>query len=291
MIRKYRTIALALCMILLVSVLASGCANGSKGEGDASVGDTSLSDVQAKGVLTVGCDDGFPPMGFMGPDDKITGFDIQLAQAVAKKLGVKADIQAIDWKTKEMSLNSNKIDVIWNGYTITKERNDQVEFTKPYLNNKQVIVVLKNSPVAAKADLKGKNVGAQVDSSGLQAIKDDKEFKNSLAKVSEYDQYLPALLDLQNKRLDGVVIDKVVIDYVMNQTPGIYKILNEDLGSEYYGIGCHKGGVALREAIDKAIDQLDQDGTINKLCSKWFGQNIVIRNVDKLTDAQLEQEK
>lgn len=290
MIRKYRTIALTLCMILLVGVLAAGCSGG-KGEGDASVGDTSLSDVQAKGVLTVGCDDGFPPMAFMGPDDKITGFDVELAQAVAQKLGVKADIQPIDWKTKEMSLNSNKIDVIWNGYTITKERNDQVEFTKPYLNNKQVIVVLKNSPITSKADLKGKNVGAQVDSSGLQAIKDDKEFKASLGKVSEYDQYLPALLDLQNKRLDAVVIDKVAIDYVMKQTPGIYKVLDGDLGSEYYGIGCRKGGVALREAIDNALDQLNQDGTVEKISDKWFGENIVIRNVDKLTDAQLEQEQ
>lgn len=289
---KYRKISLLLCLMLVLGVLAAGCGDkGTGGDGgdqdQVSSEDTSLTDVEAKGTLVVGCDDGFPPMGFVGDNDEITGFDIELAQAVAEKLGVEAKVKAIDWPSKEMSLNSGKIDVIWNGYTINKERNGQVEFTKPYLNNKQVIVVLKDSASMTKADLAGKVVAAQEDSSGLDAIQGDEEFANSVSGVNTYAQYLPALMDLQNGRVEAVVIDNVVIDYVMNQTPGVYRVLDEDMGSEYYGIGCRKDGVALREAIDTALDEMAEDGTLDQLSSKWFGSNIVIRDVPKLTDEEL----
>ncbi len=287
----YRKISLLLCLMLVLGVLAAGCGDKGKDDGgdqnQVSSEDTSLTDVQAKGTLVVGCDDGFPPMGFVGDNDEITGFDIELAKAVAEKMGVKAEVKAIDWPSKEMSLNSGKIDVIWNGYTINKDRNGQVEFTKPYLNNKQVIVVLKDSAVMTKADLAGKVVAAQEDSSGLDAIQGDEEFANSVSAVNTYAQYLPALMDLQNGRVEAVVIDNVVIDYVMNQTPGVYRVLAEDMGSEYYGIGCRKDGVALREAIDQALDEMAEDGTLDKLSGKWFGSNIVIRDVPKLTDEEL----
>jgi len=236
----------------MMSVFAVGC--GGATEEPAADADTSLTDLQEKGTMIVGIDDQFPPMGFVGEDGEITGFDVELSKVVAEKLGVEAEIQPIDWSAKEMELNTGNIDMIWNGYTITAERIEQVEFTKPYLNNEQVLVVANDSAYQSKADLEGKIVGAQVESAGLAALNADTDFVGTLAEVPEYDDYMMALLDLGSSRLDGIAIDKIYIAYIMSQEPGKYRMLDESLADEYYGIGCAEGSIALREAIDIALD-------------------------------------
>ncbi len=281
-------LVLVLVLVLIMSIFAVGCGGGAAEEEATPDADASLTDLQAKGTMIVGIDDQFPPMGFVGEDGEITGFDVELSKLVAEKLGVEAEIQPIDWSAKEMELNSGNIDVIWNGYTITAERIEQVEFTKPYLNNEQVLVVANDSTYNAKADLEGKIVGAQVESAGLAALNADTEFAGTLTEVPEYDDYMMALLDLGSSRLDGIAIDKIYIGYTMAQEPGKYRMLDESLSDEYYGIGCAKGAVALREAIDKALDELYEDGSIEALSTKWFGENIVIRDVDQLTANDFE---
>lgn len=285
---KKISILLVLVLVLIMSIFAVGCGGGAAEEEATPDADASLTDLQAKGTMIVGIDDQFPPMGFVGEDGEITGFDVELSKLVAEKLGVEAEIQPIDWSAKEMELNSGNIDVIWNGYTITAERIEQVEFTKPYLNNEQVLVVANDSTYNAKADLEGKIVGAQVESAGLAALNADTEFAGTLTEVPEYDDYMMALLDLGSSRLDGIAIDKIYIGYTMAQEPGKYRMLDESLSDEYYGIGCAKGAVALREAIDKALDELYEDGSIEALSTKWFGENIVIRDVDQLTANDFE---
>ncbi len=279
----FKKISVLLVLVLIMSIFAVGCGGNAAKEEPAPDADTSLEDLQAKGTMIVGIDDQFPPMGFVGDDGEITGFDVELAKLVAEKLGVEAVIQPIDWSAKEMELNSGNIDVVWNGYTITAERIKKVEFSKPYLNNEQVLVVANDSAYQTKADLEGKVVGAQVESAGLDALKADPELSAAVADIPEYDDYLMALLDLDTSRLDAVAIDKILIGYTMSQTPGKYRVLDESLSDEYYGIGCAKGAVALREAIDKALDELYEDGSIEALSVKWFGENIVIRNVNQLT--------
>lgn len=287
----FKKVSIFMVLVLIISIFAIGCGGAGETpaeETPAADTDTSLSDVQDKGTLVVGIDDQFPPMGFVGDDGEITGFDVELAKIVAEKLGVEAVIQPIEWAAKEMELNSGNIDVIWNGYTITAERNEQVEFTKPYLNNEQVLVVAKDSPYQTKADLAGKIVGAQAESSGLSALKADQELADTVAEIPEFDDYLMALMDLSTSRLDAVAIDKILIGYTMSKNPDDYRVLDETLADEYYGIGCAKGAVALREAIDKALDELYEDGTIEELSTKWFGENIVIRDVEKLTAEDFE---
>lgn len=284
MIKK---VSIFMVLVLILSVFAVGCGGSAKDDSKTEA-DSSLTDLKAKGTMVVGIDDQFPPMGFVGKDGELTGFDVELAKLVAEKLGVEAKIQPINWDAKEMELNSGNIDVIWNGYTITADRNKEVEFTKPYLNNQQVLVVAKDSPYQTKADLKGKIVGAQVESAGLDALKADPVLSKSVSNIPEYDDYLMALMDLGTSRLDAVAIDKILIGYTMSQEPGKYRVLDETLSDEYYGIGCAKGAVALREAIDKALDDLYADGSIEKLSTKWFGENIVIRDVDKLTADDLK---
>ena len=280
-----KKLCLLLALMMAFTMFAAGC--GSSGDKTGAT-DSSLTDLVAKGTFVIGVDDEFAPMGFRDEAGNLTGFDVELAKLVAAKLGVGFEAQAIDWSTKEVLLDNGTIDAIWNGYTITAERNDKVEYTKPYMNNQQVIVVAADSPVATKADLVGKVVGAQSDSSGLAALQADDVLATGAASILEYDTYQTALLDLTTSRVDAIVIDKIYIQYAMAKSPGTYKLLDETLGDELYGIGVKKGSVALREAIDTALDELQQDGSIDKLSAAWFGENIVIRDMEKQTAADLK---
>jgi len=136
--------------------------------------DTSWQDIQDKGYFVMGLDDAFPPMGFRDEKNEIVGFDIDLAKEVAKRLGVDVKFQTIVWESKLEEINSGNIDVIWNGFSITPERQKEYLFTKPYIKNRQVIVVTADSPIKTKADLEGKKIGIQAGSSAQDAVMADK---------------------------------------------------------------------------------------------------------------------
>lgn len=285
-----KTSILMLALLLALSVFAVGCGGSDKDKDDsAKAEDTSLTDIQESGKLVLGCDDKFAPMGFVDEDGNLTGFDIELAEAVCKNLGVELEAKPIDWKSKELELTSKKIDVIWNGYSIDAERNEKVEFTKPYLRNEQLIAINIDSDIKSKEDFKDKVLGVQTDSAAESVVNDDKEFLGSLKELRQYDDYQNAMMDLKGgNRIDGVAGDKILLNYTMTKQPDTYKLLEGSLKDEYFGIGCRQGEVALREAIDKALDELAEDGTIDKISKKWFDENIVIRDVEKLTQEELE---
>ncbi|MCF7942265.1 MAG: transporter substrate-binding domain-containing protein, partial [Spirochaetia bacterium] len=133
------SVLLALCLVLLMT----GCAK----ESDT---DESLKYILDKGTFVLGLDDSFPPMGFRGEDGEITGFDIDLAREVCTRMGVELKLQPIDWDAKILDLNSGDIDVIWNGLTITEDRQEKINFSKPYIANKQIIIVQAASGIDLK---------------------------------------------------------------------------------------------------------------------------------------------
>ena len=286
-VKKSKVLIFSVIAIMLISMLGACGNSNDKASGEASGGDTSLEDLKERGELVLGCDDAFPPMGF---DDKgtLVGFDIDLAREVAKRIGVDFVPTAIDWKTKELELTSNKIDVIWNGYTITEERIGKVQFTKPYLENAQQVVVKADSDIKSLDDLKGKIIGFQIESAASEVF-EASDLKGTEKAIQEYDDFQMALLDLKSSdRVDAIIVDKILIEYAMQQDPGTFKTLAEPMGTEYFGIGCRPGEVALADAIDKALDEMMEDGTIDEICAKWFESNIVIRNVDRLTAADFK---
>ena len=131
-----KRLATFILVIASVFTLLVGCASSDSG---------SSSESTKKDTLIIGIDDTFAPLGFRDEKNEIVGFDIDMAKAAAEKMGVEVKFQPIDWKTKEAELNSGRIDLIWNGYTITDERKEKVLFTKPYLKNSQVVVTLADS--------------------------------------------------------------------------------------------------------------------------------------------------
>jgi len=238
--------------------------------------DTSLSAVKARGQLVLGLDDAFPPMGFRNDDNQIVGYDVDLAREVARRLGVKLVPQAIDWNAKEQELNTGKIDCIWNGFTITEERKQAMLFTAPYLRNAQVVVVKKGSGFGTLASLKGKKVGLQAGSSAADALAAAKDFKASLAEVVEFKDNLTALMDLEIKGVDAVVMDLIVANDNIKRSGKPYVILGESLAPEVFGVGFRKGDVALRDAVQGALEAMAADGTLAALTRKWFGSDISV---------------
>jgi polar amino acid transport system substrate-binding protein len=231
----------------------------------------------AKDKLVLGFDDTFVPMGFKDDKGEVVGFDIDLAKEVSKKIGKEITFQPIDWSMKETELNSGKIDLIWNGYTITKEREEKVSFTRPYLDNRQVIITLADSKINSKADLKGAKVGAQNQSSAVDAINKEAELLKSFkdGKIYTFETNNDALMDLEAKRIDAVVADEILVRYYISKKGADkYKILKDDFGSETYGVGMRKDDKALLEQVNKAFDDMKKDGTAKKISEKWFGEDI-----------------
>ncbi|GEC90662.1 amino acid ABC transporter substrate-binding protein [Brevibacillus brevis] len=226
--------------------------------------------------LIIGIDDKFAPMGFRDEKNELVGFDIDYARAAGEKMGKQVEFQPIDWSAKESELNSGRIDLIWNGYTITDERKEKVLFTKPYLKNAQVVVTMANSNLTKLSDLAGKGIGLQKLSSAADAI-NASDIKNQVKSVTEFPDNVLALSDLKIGRVEAVVIDQIVADYYMAKEPGTFKQLEESLSPEEYGIGVKKGNEALLNELQKALDAMNQDGTAAKISEKWFGENRVLK--------------
>jgi polar amino acid transport system substrate-binding protein len=237
--------------------------------------DESLGNVKKAGKFIVGLDDAFPPMGFRDEGGNIVGFDIDTANEAAKRLGVEVEFKPIDWGSKEMELKNKNIDMIWNGLTITEERKKNMAFTKPYLENTQIIIVLEGSSIKAKGDLAGKKVGVQMDSSGAEAVENDKDVYNSLDEMRQYPDYTEALQDLNIGRIDAVVVDEVVGRYYVVKNPDKYVILDDNFGLEEYGVGLRLEDKQLLNALDEVLDEMKQDGTMAEISKKWFGKDIV----------------
>ena len=233
-----------------------------------------------KNELIIGLDDTFVPMGFKDESGELVGFDVELAKAVAEKLGKKIKFQAIDWSMKETELNGGNIDLIWNGYSINDERKEKVEFSNPYLNNRQVIITLSDSSVNTKKDLEGKKVGAQDQSSSVDAVKADGDIEAKFddGKLITFETNNDALMDLEAGRLDAIVADEILARYYMRERgEDKYKVLEEDFGDEQYGVGIKKGDTAFVEEFNKALKNTIEDGTAGKISEKWFDKDIVIK--------------
>ena len=244
--------------------------------------DTAATDTDASAdlgytELIIGVDDTFAPMGFLDENNELTGFDIELAKAVAEKLGVEVKFQTIEWSMKEQELNQGNIDLIWNGYTITDARKEEVLFTNAYLDNKQVVVVMADSDIQTLADLEGKVVAAQENSSAIDAMNTKPEIMESFAELAEFSTNDMAIMDMEAGRADAVVADSVLLEYVISHKddPSQYRILEEDFGSEEFGIGCRKEDTALCEAINNAIEELKAEGVAAEISTAWFGEDIV----------------
>ena len=225
--------------------------------------------------IVVGLDDNFPPMGFRDEKNELVGFDIDMAREAAKRMGMEVDFKPIDWSAKEAELSAKRVDVLWNGLTITEERKKNIAFTAPYMENHQIVVVAATSPIKTKADLAGKVVGAQDGSSAVDAVKKDEAVFKSFKEFKTFGDNVTALMDLSTGRLDAVVVDEVVGRYYVAKKPQDYAVLDDNFGTEEYGVGVRQGDTELLGQLNKALADMKQDGTAAKIATQWFGKDII----------------
>lgn len=225
--------------------------------------------------IVVGLDDNFPPMGFRDEKNELVGFDIDMAREAGKRLGVEVEFKPIDWSAKEAELSAKRVDVLWNGLTITEERKKNIDFTAPYMENHQIVVVGASSAVKTKADLAGKVVGAQDGSSAVDAVKKDDAVFKTFKEFKTFGDNVTALMDLATGRLDAVVVDEVVGRYYVAKKPADYAVLDEHFGTEDYGVGVRKDDTDLHGKLDQALAAMKQDGAAARIATQWFGKDII----------------
>ena len=239
---------------------------------------------QEQGSITIGFDNTFVPMGFEEMNGQYTGFDIDLAQAVSEKLGVKVQFQPIDWDMKETELQNGTIDAIWNGYSATDERREKVAFSIPYMENQQVLVAKKSQQIHSVEDMKDKILGAQAGSSGYLDFEAQPDLlKNRVKdqKANQYQSFNDALIDLKNDRIDALLIDRVYANYYL-QSEGIlndYNVFSAGFESESFAVGVRPADKRLLTALNQAFIELYQEGKFQEISQKWFGEDVATKEV------------
>ena len=279
---KKRFVSAALAAVMALSMTACGSSNSAA---ETTAADTEAAESQAEettaeeakttdgGTLIVGFDQDFPPMGFVGDDGEYTGFDLELAQEVAKRLGLEYKAQPIAWDSKDMELESGNIDCIWNGFTMTG-REDDYTWTEPYMANQQVFVVANDSDISSQADLAGKIVEVQADSSAEAALKEAPELTATFKELLTTADYNTAFMDLEQGAVDAIAMDVIIAGYQIQQRNADFKILDDSLSEEEYGVGFKKGNTELRDKVQSTLEEMAEDGTLQEVSEKWFSKDV-----------------
>ena len=269
-----------LITLIITVLIATGCASGGKEKPRKD----NWNDFQTYKKVVIGFDNTFVPMGFQDKSGKNIGFDIDLANAVFEKYGIKVEWQAINWDLKETELKNGNIDLIWNGYSKTEERESVVQFTKQYMVNEQVIVVKKSKNIKSISQLKDKVLGAQNGSSGYDTFNEKPEVLKNIVKnndATQYESFNEALIDLENDRIDALLIDRVYANYYLKQQNkhDDYSILNAGYDSEAFAVGARKADITLVNKINEAFYELYKTGKFQEISNKWFGEDVATKEV------------
>ncbi len=261
--------------IVLLSVAAmsfgllSGCGSRNEESKETTANETTQETGEERKTFTVGFDAEFPPYGYMDENGDYTGFDLELAAEVCARRGWELVKQPIDWDSKDFELSSGSIDCIWNGFTMNG-REDAYTFSVPYVDNSQVFVVKADAGIASFADLAGKLVGVQKDSSALAALEGDAaELAASFAELNQYADYNTGFMDLESGAIDALAVDIGVADYQIASRGDGYVILNEKLATEQYGIGFLLGNEELKDQVEETLLEMAEDGKFMEIAEKY----------------------
>lgn len=274
-----------IAVMALVPAMLAGCGNSSSTADETTTAadtdaaavteeatgeDNSLQKVLDSGEFILGLDATFKPMGYTNENDEIVGFDIDCAEEVCARLGVKLVKQPIDWDTKEQDLDSGKIDCIWNGMSINASRQEVMNLSEPYMKNEMVFVVTAGSAIASQADLDGKTVAVQSGSTAQEILENAglNITENALATNVE------CLQQLELNLVDAVFMDSVVANYEIKESGKDYVLLSDGLEEEEYAIGFRKNDQALRDKVQQTLSEMKADGKLGEISEKWFGSDI-----------------
>ncbi len=259
MMKWKKLVALASAAVLSAA-LFTGCGGQQQAASSSSGSGSGAGD-----KIVVGLDDNFPPMGFKDENNEIVGFDMEF--------------KAIDWSSKEAELKSGRVNVLWNGLDITDKRKENMLFSDPYMDNRQIIFVKKGATgITDEQSLAGKAVGTQSASTAEEYIDGSDFFKTKVKEVKKYSDFVSAFMDLENGRIDAVIGDEIVGRYYMSKHPDSIDAVDVAVGPvSQFGIAFAKDNQKLRDDVQKVLDEMVKDGTVAKISEKWFGKDITLK--------------
>lgn len=240
--------------------------------GNKESGDASLATVIDKGELVLGLDENYPPMGFRDTDGVIKGFDIDCAEEVCKRLGIRLNATPIEWDEKELDLNEGRIDCIWNGMSVNAARKESMNLSEPYIKNDLVFAVLKNSGIKSCEDLAGLAVGVQTGSSAADAIAGSDSI-GDISIISAQDN-VELVTMLEDGTVSAICLDSIFAYYYISENNKDYFILPDVLAGEDMAIGFRKGDDTLRDKVQSVLSEMKSDGTLCAISDKWFGADV-----------------
>ena len=246
----------------------SGSASGSVSNGDAAF--TTVT----PGKLTMSTNASFPPYAMVADDGSFEGIDIEVAGAIAQKLGLELQVDDMGFDACLQAAQTGKSDIVMAGVTVTEERQAVMDFSNSYANGVQVVIVKEGSPIQTVDDLANANmIGCQMGTTGYIFCSDTPENGGfGEDHVTPYDDGAAAVQALMNGQIDAVVIDNMPAQEYVAANPGL-KILDGEFTNEDYAIGVAKGNTALLDAINDALEELSNDGTIQSIVDKYISAN------------------
>lgn len=264
-------------LVLMVAGMVSLAACGSESNKN------EIGSAADQAEVVIGLDDTFVPMGFRDKDGELTGFDIELSQAIFDLTDTKVTYQPIDWAMKEAELDNGTIDMIWNGYSKTTEREEKVLFSDTYMENLQLLVTPKSSGITEFSAMSGKKLGAQEGSSGYNTFNNEPEVLKDMVDGNDatlYASFNEAFIDLENGRIDGLLIDRVYAEYYLTSTGKLeeYNLIDSTFDQEDYAVGVRKDDQALADKINAGLKELQENGTFAEISMKWFGEDVTPKN-------------
>jgi len=278
--KKHFKITALLIVILLMATVLFGCAQKETSQNNQSQQQTNQQNnnsnqpvdtveaIKKAGKLVVGTSADYPPFEFhdiSSGKDVIAGFDIDLAEAIAKELGVELEIKDMSFDTIISAVLTKKVDMGIAGFTITEERKKSVNFSIPYIQGGQQIITYKGSGITGKDDLKGKTVGVQLGTTGEEIAK-----KIEGAKLKQFDKVDTAVLDLLNKKVDAVIVDFAVAKAYASQNSDKLELVGNLLDDAAKAVVLRKEDEKLLEVVNKVITDLKNSGELDKMVQKWF---------------------
>ena len=255
--------------LILIIFLMTGC-GGEKNSGD-------VSSPRHSRIITVGIDE-FAPFGFTDASGDIVGFDVDLAKEAARRLGVELEFRIIDWNSKEAEISSGNVDMIWNGCDIIDDYKRYMIFSRPYMSNRQILLVKKGNPqeIHSAGDLAGKIVATQAGSNSETYIDEDDNLRKSFAAFKTYLHINDGFKGLRDGIYDALIIDEIAARYEIYKNPEAFETVGAQIGSgTEFGIGFRKGNTQLRDKVQKVFDDMIKDGTAKKISEEWFGADLI----------------
>ena len=258
--------------LMLMLLILTGCGGGEDSD--------NVNSTKYNRMLVVGLDDHYAPLGFRNDKNEFVGFDIDLAKETARRMGVEFKFRPIDWDNKREELTSGNVDMLWNGCDITDERKEYMIYSKPYMDNRQILLVRRGNDlnIRTAGDLTGKVVGTQAGSSSENYVNDTPNFKSTFAAFKTYRNFKDAFAELDSGAVDVLICDEIAARYEISRIPPKFEVIEVTIGPACeIGIGFRKDDVELRDRVQKAFDSMVADGTAKKISEQWFQSDLIKR--------------